>query len=443
MNKLEQVTQRLAEITDEQAALLDEADEQHDGELTEELEAQYTALETERKECEATRKRLEASAARREQVRERQAQQGQHPPTRRETATPPRVTRENAEDDPNRGFRNHVEFLETVRVAQTSGRVDERLRPLATAGSDEHGVYSDPSSGFLVPEGFMPTPLTLSPEDDPTSALVTPVPMETLVLKLNARVDKDHSSSVSGGLRFYRRTETQDVPSSTEKYEQVKLEASSLMGVSFATEELLSASPRSYAAILAAGFAEERGSQLLSERIDGTGAGEPEGILNADCLISVAKESGQSADTIVGANILKMRKRVWRYSRAIWLANHDAYDELAQVHIAGTNGDVFLFRPGNGEDVPDTLLGRPIYFTEYAKTLGDKGDLMCCVWSEYLFGTYHGPRMAESMHVRFLEHERTYKFYEMNDGRCWWRTALTPKNSTSTLSPFVTLNARA
>jgi len=49
---------------------------------------------------------------------------------------------------------------------------------------------------------------------------------------------------------------------------------------------------------------------------------------------------------------------------------------------------------------------------------------------------------AESVHVRFLNHERTFKFWMENDGRCWWRSAMTPKRSASTLSPFVTLATR-
>jgi len=33
--------------------------------------------------------------------------------------------------------------------------------------------------------------------------------------------------------------------------------------------------------------------------------------------------------------------------------------------------------------------------------------------------------------------------YTCNDGRAWWSAALTPVNGSNTLSPFVTLAARA
>ncbi len=44
--------------------------------------------------------------------------------------------------------------------------------------------------------------------------------------------------------------------------------------------------------------------------INGTGAGMPQGILNAGSKITVAKESGQVADTIVFENIVNMWSRL-------------------------------------------------------------------------------------------------------------------------------------
>ena len=64
------------------------------------------------------------------------------------------------------------------------------------------------------------------------------------------------------------------------------------------------------------------------------------------------------------------------------------------------------------------------------------------VWSQYLEGYRQDMQMAESIHVRFLNHENTFKFWVRNDGAPWWRSALTPHKSSDTLSPFVTLAAR-
>lgn len=355
--------------------------------------------------------------------------------------------RDLAAEDPNRGFRSPRDFFLSVMNAGMGQAMDERLAPLhAAAGSDEQGEYSNPFGGFLVPVGFQPNLMELQAEGDPTAGRTMQVPMSTPKLLIDARTDKDHSTSVTGGLRVYRRKETQAVEASRMQIEQIELSVNSLMGVNYQTEELLQDSPISVAAIIQRGFQTEIGSKILDEKIRGTGAGEMLGVLNAgnQCLISVDKQAGQQAATIVADNVIDMRARCWRYGQAIWLANHDTLPQLCKLSITiGTTGFP-IFLTGSG-DVPDTLMGRPIFFTEYAEALGTKGDLILGVWSEYLEGSIGGVESAESVHVRFLNNERAFRMSMRNDGRPWWRSPLTPKKGTvgKTLSPFVALNTRA
>lgn len=353
------------------------------------------------------------------------------------------------------GFDNVKDFFKCVLEAGVDKRqVADLLRPLVAqreirgnmhqaVGSDEMSTVNDPFGGFLVPEAFAPTILQTSPETDFIQGRTTSIPMEASTLRINARVDKDHSTSVTGGLRVYRRAETQDVTPSRAEYEQVVLNAESLFGLAYISEELLFDSPVSIPALLEQSFSEEFTSKLMSERLSGTGVGQMEGILNSGSLVTVAKEAGQAADTIVSANLLKMRMRSWRYGNAIWMANLDTYEQLAACNVAGTNSDVFLFNPARGIDVPDTLLGRPIFFTEYTETLGDAGDIVLANWSQYLEGSYQPVQGASSIHVRFANHERAFKFFMRNDGKSWWNSALTPVKGANTLSPFITLAARA
>lgn len=345
-------------------------------------------------------------------------------------------------DDPNCGFRDPREFLTLVMDAGQNGRVeDPRLQYLATAGSDEAGGYADPYGGFLLPAGFSPNLLSVAAEADPIAGRTTNVPMEVAVLDIPARVDKDHSDSVSGGLRVYRRAEGDTSSSSRMELEQVTMRAHALFGLAYATEELLARSPISFVALLEAGFRDEFAAKLIAERLSGTGVGMMEGVLNTPCVIEVAKEAGQAADTIVYENVVNMRARCWRYGQAIWLANHDTLPQLMQMTIDVGTGGSAVWQPSARETEPDLLLGRPIFFTEFCETVGDAGDLLLGNWSQYLEGVLTPAQQAESIHVRFVYHERTFKFWLENDGRCWWRSALTPRNG-STLSPFVKLAAR-
>lgn len=351
---------------------------------------------------------------------------------------------EDKKTDPLFGFKSAQEMLLAVIQHGRGFKMDTRLAPLmATAGSDEQSGMADAYGGFLMPTAMLPGLLSVPAEGDPLAGLVQNVPMTSPRVLIDARVDKNHTSSVSGGLIVYRREQTQSVTAKRMAIEQIQLNAASLMGVAYATEEILRDSPVSFAALLTAGFRDEFGAKLMDERLNGSGVGQFMGILNSPALITVAKESGQAADTIVFNNVLKMRARAWGYQRCVWIANHDTLPQLAVMTLPVGTGGIPVFIASANPDIPDILFGRPIIFTEFAKTVGDKGDIMLCNWSQFLEGTYEPMQSASSIHVRFVEHEQCFKFWLRNAGRPWWTAALTPKHSSATLSPFVTLAERA
>lgn len=352
--------------------------------------------------------------------------------------------RENAEDDPKRGFRDQREFCQKVFEAGRTGKIDARLKPLAAAGSDEAGGHSDPHGAFLLPIAFSPDMLKVQTEGDPTAPLTRKLPMDAPMVKVDARVDKNHNTSVSGGLRVYRHAETAELTSSRQEFEKLSFDANELMGLALATESQISDSPYSFVAMIADGFKDEFGAKLLQEKLSGTGAGgQYLGALTSPALITIAKENAQAAATILVENIDKMAARCWRYNseRTVYLANPTTRPQLrGLVRNIGTGGNVVNYFTQDGG--VERLDGRLIFFTEFAKTLGTIGDLVLINLSEYIEGQYQGMQQAESVHVRFVNHERALKFWVRNCGMPWWRSALTPKNG-DTLSPIVALATRA
>lgn len=354
--------------------------------------------------------------------------------------------REAFEEDPKKGFKSPREFMLSViqagQRATTGGKIDDRLHFL-TAGSDEGRTISDPAGGFLVPVGFSPQLLQIDPEDDPMGAFTRKIPMSYPTVKIPARTDKNHTTSVSGGLTVTRKPETVPATASQMTLEQVVLEAHDLFGFSYATESLLTDSPISFAAILEAGFSEQFTFQLISERLNGSGVGEFLGVNKSPALIAVAKQSGQAPKTLIYENIVAMRARVWGYGNALWIANHDTLPQLLLMNQAvGAGGSAMIWQPSARDNEPDRLLGRPIVFSEYPNTLGTQGDILCVNWSEYLEGMFQPLQSAESIHVRFINHERAFKFWLRNAGQPWWRTALTVNQGANSLSPYVVLASR-
>lgn len=374
--------------------------------------------------------------------------------------------------DPRRGFSSHREFLQAVMenagVRTRAEVTDEKLRPLAVfdkddrasggelafmlpagfspraaVGSDEQGTYSDQYGGFAVPTSRAPGLLEVGFEGDPTAGRTQSIPMQTPTVEIMARVDKNHSTSVTGGLTVTRRPETGAAAPSRAQLEMVTLKASSLFGLAYATEELLTDSPLSFIAIIDSGFRTQFAAHMLNEKLRGLGGSEYQGIINAPCAISQAAEGGQGADTIKALNVIKMRARCWGYGNAIWIANHDTLPQLLTMFVAtGADHGQLIYTVSATEGKADMLLGRPIFYTEFASKLGDVGDLILWNPTQYLEGIYQPLQSAESVHVRFINHERTFKMWLRNAGAPWWRSALTPAKSADTLSPIVTLAAR-
>lgn len=448
---LKQLDSEILDCGNKMQAILDAATESTGGKLSAEQKTEYDALDKTYDELIDEKQELASAIERQEKLAARHAKSlqlsgviGSAPG--RITSPDPLVLSNQREaflEDPKRGFKDHREFLLLAMQTGTTGRLeDPRLKSLAV-GSDEASTVADPYGGFLLPSGFSPTLMSIGAEGDPTAGLTMSVPMTTQTIEIPARVDKNHTTSVSGGLRVYRRNETDTSASSRMEVEQIKLTATSLFGIAYATEELLARSPISFVALLQAGFSSEFAAKILKEKLFGTGAGEMMGVINSPCVVSQAKETGQAAATIVKENIDKMRSRCWGYSQAIWLYNHDTLPQLRSlVQSVGTGGaPVSYFSvDANGNS---TLDGRPAYASEFCKTLGTAGDLILGNWSQYLEGTLTGQQSDESIHVRFVNHERTFKFWMENDGKPWWTAALTPNQSTTTLSPFVTLATRA
>ena len=352
----------------------------------------------------------------------------------------------------SKGFKHYREFLMAVMHAEKNpheeSRHDPRLKSLKytrekAAGSDEQAMIHDAYGGYMVPIEFSPDMLKVEPEADPIGSMTRKVPMGVPQVRIPARTDKNHTTSVSGGLTVTRRPETVAGTSSRMEIENLELTSHMLFGLSYASEELLRYSPQSFVALLADGFADQFAYHLIKERLYGTGIGEFLGILTADCTVTVTAESGQQVDTILPQNIFKMVSRCWGYDKAIWLANHDTLPQLCDLNQpVGTGGQGMIWLPSMREGAPSTLMGRPVYFSEYAKKLGDSGDLILANWQEYLEGTLQPISSEESIHVRFVNNERTFRFTMENAGMPWWRTALTPAFSAATLSPFVVLAAR-
>ena len=339
-------------------------------------------------------------------------------------------------------WKTRGEFFQKVFEAGNGFGIDSRLMHTRNLGEN----FGD-TGGFLVPEEFRPDLMQIPLEQSVIRPRAFTMPMASNTLRIPSIKDTSHASNLFGGVSASWGSEGEDVSSSTNQpaFGQVVLDAKKLTGYTVISNELVQDSAIAIETLLTRLFGQAISYFEDVAFISGTGAGQPQGILNSECLISVAKETGQAATTIVKENLDKMYSRMLPSSlgNSVWLAHNDTFPQLASLSQAvGTGGGpVWVSNVAGGP--PNSIYGRPIIFTEKAATLGTVGDIMLVDLSYYLIGDRQALTTSASPHVRFTTQETVFLFSERLDGRMWLDSALTPRNGSNTVSPAVALATRS
>jgi len=336
-------------------------------------------------------------------------------------------------------FENFVDFAKAISPHVTHKAFDTRLKVLGEGIGDQ--------GGFLVPEEFRAELLRFTLEASVIRPRARVIPMSGLTLRIPSIRDTSHASTVYGGVSGYWIPESGTITQSEPTFSQVTLTSKKLIGGTRISNELLRDSAIALEPLIGGLFSEAIAYFEDDAFINGIGGGQPLGILNADALVSVAKETGQSAATLTVENVVKMYSRMYPRSigTSVWVMHPDVQPQLFTMSLSvGTGGAPMYFPAGGmgGSPVP-TLMGRPVILSEKAQSLGTAGDIYLLDLSYYLIGDRQTLEVASSPHVRFNTDETDFRFIQRVDGRPWIDSALTPRNGSNTLSPFVALAARA
>lgn len=341
-------------------------------------------------------------------------------------------------------FRDSAEFFRAIwhntdRDASLQAKL-ARVRNTFSSSVPSEG-------GFLIPETLRAELLRVSLE----TAIIRPrarvIPMETLRVPFPCIDSTSNASSVYGGITCYWTEEGGTLQDKSPNFGRVVLEAKKLTAYTEAPNEMIADSISSFQTFIDQMYPEAMGFYEDEAYFNGTGVGEPLGLLSAAnlALISVTKETGQLADTILWENIIKMFARMLPSSlnRAVWVASIDTLPELATMAVnVGVGGSAIWLNNGVSGP-PASILGRPVIFTEKCPVVGDAGDIAFIDPAFYLIGDRQAMSASSSPHFKFSTDVTAFKIIQRVDGQPWLRSAITPKNGGSTLSPFVQIAARA
>ena len=338
------------------------------------------------------------------------------------------------------GESGHNRSEKLTKWAEVSHNV-EKITGLGEADASD--------GGYLVPETFRAELLKLEIEASIVKSRAVKIPMATNRVSIPAVIVSSHASSLFGGVVIYRPEEGGSKTASKPAFGRVALTLHKLVGLVYGTDELLEDSPISLQPLLTTMFSEAIAYTEDSDFLTGDGVNKALGVFSTanPCRIQVDKENSQDGSTIVAENILKMWARVYPKckGKGIWLTAPDTFSQLAGMSLPVGTGGIPIWMPAGGlSGAPyQTLMGRPLIETEKMATLGTAGDIGFADFSQYLIGEKGGIKTASSIHLKFDYDETAFRFVLRYDGQPWWQSALTPKNSGDSTSPFVMLAVRS
>ncbi len=325
------------------------------------------------------------------------------------------------------------------------GSIDPRLHNAASGMSET--VSSD--GGFLVQQDFTND---LLQEVFATGMLASrcrriPISGTSNGIKINGVDETSRASTRYGGILGYWVDEATEKTASKPKFRKIELSLKKLIGLCYATDELL-ADASALEAFIRQAFVGEFGFLLDDALINGSGAGQPLGVLNAGSLVSVSKETGQAATTILAENIINMYSRRFasQTNNYVWLYNQDIEPQLYTMSLAvGTGGAPIYLPPGGISEVPyGRLMGLPAMAIEQCATLGTVGDIILANFQNgYVLAEKGGIQADMSIHVRFVYDESCFRFVLRVDGQPVRASALTPYKGSNTQSHFIALETRS
>ena len=251
-------------------------------------------------------------------------------------------------------------------------------------------------------------------------------------------VNETSTANVFGGIQAYVVEEGAQIPNTKPALKQIRLGLKKIAALAYVTDEQMRDASFT-GSLLERGFAlaiARLREKMVIENI----------IANAGTT-TIAKESGQSAATVVGKNFLKMRNALISTSRAnaIWTMHPDVAAELPEMYLSGAHTDKFIYMPENGISVSgyDRLFGREIIESDYCSALGTKGDVLYWNPFEYLEIFKGGVETAASIHVAFDTAQMAFRAISYVNGMCKYDQGITLVNSSTQRASYVTLATRA
>lgn len=345
-----------------------------------------------------------------------------------------RVTVEATRTEKTGGFKSYSDFLSSVKKS-AQGDVDKRFVNIHSEGVNADG-------GYLVPEEFgSEINQALLQSDESLFSKTKQLKVSSNNLTIPMSEVQPHSGS---GIQAYWTAEGVPHTESTGVFSQASFKLNKLSVLVKATDELLEdgLALESYIKTMAPLAIVQKVNEAI---ISGNGIGKPAGILGSAFKITVTKEAGQAADTIVAKNVIKMFSKLLPSARkgAAWYINAGCEEQLRTMK--DDLGNFIYLAPGSqlNQTPYGMLLGLPVIpMVGSMPALGDTGDILLVNLDYYMTISKGGVKAAVSPHVEWAKDTQCYKFTIRLDGKCPFSAPVTTQFGGHQMSAFIVLEDR-
>lgn len=329
------------------------------------------------------------------------------------------------------GFKSLDDVLDAINRGH-----DSRLKTLVTSEGS--------GAGFLIPDVYRQQLYDLALEESIVKKRALVYSLKAgLNMKVPAYADTNRSTDGIAGVKATYTPEATDATQDDPAFRMIDLKINKLSCFTKTSSELLEDSGIPLSETIAYVFASVISDEEDWQYINGTGAGRPLGVLNSDCLITIAEEDAQSPGELAYQNIYKIFAQFMpqSYKTGIWLASISLIPSLMTlsqpIGLAGER--IRIMREGKPGQF--TLLGLPLYFTSKVPTQNSAGALGLYDFSKYAILQKSDFRMAKSEHAQFQAGITQWKAEIRHDGQPIMNSTLTTRDSNVEVSPFVVLGA--
>ena len=342
-------------------------------------------------------------------------------------------------EKPAGGFKNIADFAQAVINYKTPEN-QNRLKTLTT----------DVQGDFLIPPEFGAGILDFGVESNSFLQMATKYSLKgnsfsTPYYKSQNRT----SANFYGGVVSYWVEEGVAPTASDMQFGKLNLRLHDLAMLIPATNDMIEDAPEAVAGMIANAFGKRLAYDLENVALNGTGVGQPLGILNSGAVVTQTKKTSQAAATIVSENLIGMKQLLPQGSRtkAVWVYAPTVATEVMNCKIGASDFPAFIPAGAmSANQTLDTILGRPAYESEHlSAALGTTKDIVLVDWSQYAVaykGTFT-PKVESSAHLYFDSNQTAFRLVFRIDGAPLWETYITPANGSIYKSPFVLLETRS